>query len=188
MNAVGSWERSSLAHLDESALSKPAQRFPLSDSGLSGHNLNAARAVCALWNNQKWMNQSPMPGLSPISLKDTLKNVTLRQIAQLTKVKPSEATPDGFPPMVIKALRKGIENGRPKVQSRCKSTYWSQSQALPLALEILKRELKIKEKVSSGFTSSPSHADGKNSDGDTGSERRVRRKLGVGNQAGVFVL
>lgn len=121
-----------------------------------------------------------MPGLSPISLKDTLKNVTLRQIAQLTKVKPSEATPDGFPPMVIKALRKGIENGRPKVQSRCKSTYWSQSQDIPFALEILKRELKVKETASSGSTSSAFHEDRRNSVGDTGGGRRVRRKLGEG--------
>lgn len=145
LTAIGTRERGSLAHRDESVLLKPASRFPLSDSGLSGRFLNAARAMCVSWNNDKWINQAPMPGLSPISLKSSNLLTILRQIAQLTKVKPGEATPDGFPPIVLKALREAIEDWKSKVeQSIREPSYWSQKKAIPLALETLKRKLEIK--------------------------------------------
>ena len=126
LNAPGSWKRSGISHLDESALSKPASRFPLSDSGLFGQSLNAARAVCALWNNKKWINQAPLPGLSPIRLGKHCQCVVLRQIAQLTRIKPGETTPDGFPPIVLRALREAIEDRQSKLKYReGRPSFWS---------------------------------------------------------------
>ena len=104
--SAGSWERSSLAR---SARLNPELRFPLNDTGLSGQFLSTARDICALWNNDKWINQAPLPGLSPISLNNTSRNAVLRQIAELTRVKPGAATPDGFPPIVLRAFQQAIK-------------------------------------------------------------------------------
>lgn len=178
LNAAGSWEKGSLAHLGESSLSNPASRFPLSNSGLSGQNLNAARVICVLWNNEKWIRQSPLPELSPISLKKPTLNAILRHIAQLTRVEVGESTPDGLPPIVLKALREAIKNSQSKVERpQSKSSFWSQAQALPLALEILKRDLRITETTSNGSTSSRAGTSRKEDDEEAENDRRVRRKL-----------
>jgi hypothetical protein len=152
LNAVGSWERSSFSHLDESSLSNPVSRFPLSDSGLSGSSLNTARAICVLWKNEKWIDQAPLPGLSPISLKDHSRNPIIRQIAELTRVKPGEATPDGFPSIFLRCLQEAIkqrESSPGKIFERSSTHGWIQSKDIPKALEILKNNLEEEQMTQS---------------------------------------
>ena len=137
--SAGSWERSSLAR---SARLNPELRFPLNDTGLSGQFLSTARDICALWNNDKWINQAPLPGLSPISLNNTSRNAVLRQIAELTRVKPGEEAPDGFPPMFLRALQQAIKERLSSSIAKAKGAKGAlklvHSVDLPRALAILK--------------------------------------------------
>lgn len=180
LNAAGSWERSDISRLDESALSKPASRFPLNDSGLSGTNLNAARAICALWNNEKWMHQAPMSGLSPITLIDGKKNAILRQIAELTRVKAGEATPDGLPSIVLNTLREAISHRKLESGSAKSLHGWSQSKTIPLVLEILKRKIGSSEATGASSPSSSSNQ-------SIYESKNVRRKVRGGSWVSTIV-
>ena len=147
--SAGSWERSSLAR---SARLNPELRFPLNDTGLSGQFLSTARDICALWNNDKWINQAPLPGLSPISLKDHSRNPIIRQIAELTRVKPGEATPDGFPSIFLRCLQEAIkqrESSPGKIFEKSSTHGWIQSKDIPKALEILKNNLEEEQMTQS---------------------------------------
>lgn len=146
--------------------------------GLSSRHLNAARAVSALRNNDKWINHVPLPGLAPVSLKDGKRNALLRQIADLTRVKPREATPDGFPPIVLKALRESISKKKEAFASHKGESKggWAQSRCLKDTLALVQKRVAATTANSSSIASHSSEGSGSRIEG----ERQVRRRLDDG--------
>lgn len=67
-------------------------------------------------------------------------------MAELTRIKVGDETPDGFPKIVLEAIQKAIEKRRETDPWEGKySTGWSQSKDLPVALKILEKELGIED-------------------------------------------
>jgi len=114
----------------------PMERFPPTESGLTGSALSSARSISVLWANDKWLTQEPLPGLSPISLLQP-QPAQLREMATLTSIPPGEPAPDGFPPAVLKALRQ-YASANPLRAGSIPAHGWSHHRCLPFALEFLK--------------------------------------------------
>lgn len=127
------------------------------------------------------MTEAPLPGLSPITLRSNDLLPILRQIAQLTRVKSGGRTSNGIPSDVLLALKEAIEKlemGYKGKRGRNSSQHgWNQAKALPLALEILKRNLKVGEGSVANSNSSNSSSSSRE-EGENNGSRRVRRKIG----------
>jgi len=135
---AGSWQG---VAADNVELRTPEERFPLERIGFARKQLTAVRSICCLWLNDAWLTQSPLPGLSPVSCKSQRQTTFLLQIANITPVKPGSTPPNGFPPIVLRALRAAIEQCREDLSIRRSPLGWPQGRALSLTLEILKEEL-----------------------------------------------
>ena len=124
------------------------------------------------------MNQAPLLGLSPITLKRSTNNAIIRQIAQLTKVKPGEATPDGFPPIVLQAIRESIKKNEKAFNSNkgASQAGWAQMRCLEDALALLKKRVSATGANPASIAGPSSEASGIRTD----EERQVRRRLDGG--------
>lgn len=122
--------------------------YPLTDSGLTGKELKAARGICLLWRNSNWMKQEPLPACSPVSCRSSITYVAIRKLATLTPVGPSDPIPDGFPSIVLKVLQRAILEDRVISKKKTPQGRWSQRRIIPAAIELLKNELGKQEEGS----------------------------------------
>jgi len=108
-----------------------------------------------LWGNDKWIAQEPLTRLSPTSIAQVAQAARLREMASLTPIQDGDSALDGFPPAILRALRRAIKHTStyPRNSGRPSRYGWSQFQCLPLALKFRKEK--------SGVTNPPGATPGK---------------------------